>query len=73
MAKRRIYDDGGVVANAILQQIGGSGRLRAMTGAYNFIDLNIYTNEYKGDQAIKAEHVLAHCPSMVALMHCSTC
>jgi len=39
MAKRRIYDDGGVVANAILQQIGGSGRLRAMTGAYNFIDL----------------------------------
>jgi hypothetical protein len=37
--KRRIYDDGGVVANTILQQLGGAGRLRMMTGAYNFIDL----------------------------------
>jgi hypothetical protein len=34
-----MYDDGGEVANTILQQLGGAGRLRAMTGAYNFYDL----------------------------------
>jgi hypothetical protein len=32
------YAQGGEIANTILQQLGGSGRLRAMTGAYNFVD-----------------------------------
>jgi len=36
---RRLYDDGGIVANTILQQLGGAGRLRVMTSAYNFRDL----------------------------------
>ena len=36
---RKRYDDGGIVASEILQQLGGTGRLRAMTGAYNFIDI----------------------------------
>jgi hypothetical protein len=31
--------DGGVVANTILEQLGGARRLNAMLGAYNFIDL----------------------------------
>lgn len=39
MKGRRIYEQGGVVANTILQQLGGAGRLRMMTGAYNFLDL----------------------------------
>ena len=39
MKGRRLYDDGGVVANTILEQLGGAGRLRMMTGAYNFYDL----------------------------------
>lgn len=39
MKGRRMYDDGGVVANTILDQLGGAGRLRMMTGAYNFRDL----------------------------------
>ena len=39
MKGRRLYDDGGVVANTILEQLGGAGRLRMMTGAYNFVDL----------------------------------
>jgi hypothetical protein len=30
--------DGGEIAKTILQQLGGSGKLNAMTGAYNFID-----------------------------------
>jgi hypothetical protein len=32
------YANGGQVAQTILQQLGGAGRLNAMTGAYNFID-----------------------------------
>lgn len=39
MKGRRLYDEGGVVATTILQQLGGAGRLRMMTGAYNFLDL----------------------------------
>ena len=39
MKGRRMYDDGGTVANTILDQLGGAGRLRAMTGAYNFYDI----------------------------------
>ncbi len=30
--------EGGEIARTILQQLGGAGRLTAMTGAYNFID-----------------------------------
>jgi hypothetical protein len=33
-----IMANGGEVAKTILQQLGGAGRLNAMTGAYNFID-----------------------------------
>jgi hypothetical protein len=32
------YAQGGEIAQTILQQLGGAGRLNAMTGAYNFID-----------------------------------
>jgi hypothetical protein len=32
------YNEGGMIARTILQQLGGANRLRAMTGAYNFID-----------------------------------
>jgi hypothetical protein len=39
MKGRRLYDDGGRIANTILEQLGGAGRLRMMTGAYNFVDL----------------------------------
>ena len=40
--KSEIFADGGEadsVAITILKQLGGVGRLRAMTGAYNFVDL----------------------------------
>ncbi len=33
-----VMANGGEVARTILQQLGGAGRLNAMTGAYNFID-----------------------------------
>lgn len=32
------YNEGGMIARTILQQLGGASRLKAMTGAYNFID-----------------------------------
>jgi hypothetical protein len=33
------YSNGGEVARTILSQLGGAGKLVAMTGAYNFVDL----------------------------------
>jgi hypothetical protein len=36
--EREPFAQGGEVANTILQQLGGAGKLRMMTGAYNFID-----------------------------------
>lgn len=33
-----LYADGGMIAKTIASQLGGTGRLSAMTGAYNFID-----------------------------------
>jgi len=39
MPTRKRYNDGGIVASTILEQLGGIGRLKVMTGAYNFIDV----------------------------------
>jgi len=39
MPTRKRYNDGGMVASTILEQLGGMGRLKAMIGAYNFIDI----------------------------------
>jgi DNA repair protein RadC len=39
MPIRKRYDDGGMVASTILEQLGGIGRIKAMTGAYNFVDI----------------------------------
>lgn len=36
---RKMYSDGGEVAMTILQQLGGTNRLNAMMGAYNFINI----------------------------------
>lgn len=36
---RKMYSDGGEVAMTILQQLGGTNRLYAMMGAYNFINI----------------------------------
>jgi len=39
MPTRKRYNDGGIVASTILEQLGGIGRIKAMTGAYNFVDI----------------------------------
>jgi hypothetical protein len=33
------YNNGGEIAKTILKQLGGAGKLVAMTGAYNFVDM----------------------------------
>ena len=54
MKGRRLYDDGGRIANTILEQLGGAGRLRMMTGAYNFVDLgNGLSFKIKNQRAVE--------------------
>lgn len=36
--KKNMFSSGGMVARNILEQLGGAGKLKAMVGAYNFID-----------------------------------